>query len=119
MAMVLPVLLVIIFGIIDYGRQYNAYIQLNAAAREGARAAVLRQSDATIRARATGSVALNSPALQDADIDIVRCPNPPQSAAATVTINYRFQFITPFPYLVPGISEVQAMQAKVIMPCVG
>ena len=37
-ALVLPVLLLIVFGIIDFGRALNAQIELTGAAREGAQA---------------------------------------------------------------------------------
>ena len=41
MALVLPVLLFLLMGMIDFGRAYNAQIQLSAAAREGVRLASL------------------------------------------------------------------------------
>src|SRR5450759_4377301 len=39
MALVLPVLLFLLMGMIDFGRAYNAQIQLSQAAREGVRLA--------------------------------------------------------------------------------
>jgi len=39
MALVLPLLLLLVAGIIDFGRAYNNYIIITNAAREGARAA--------------------------------------------------------------------------------
>ncbi len=44
-ALLLPVLLLLIFGIIDFGRAINAQITLTQAAREGARLASLGYSD--------------------------------------------------------------------------
>src|SRR2546423_1879110 len=44
MAFVLPVLLLLVFGVIDFGRALNARIPLPGAARGGARAAVLNQA---------------------------------------------------------------------------
>jgi len=41
MALVLPVLLFLLMGMIDFGRAYSAQIQLSAAAREGVRLAAL------------------------------------------------------------------------------
>ena len=41
MALVLPVLLFLLMGIIDFGRAYSTQIQLSAAAREGVRLASL------------------------------------------------------------------------------
>jgi Flp pilus assembly protein TadG len=40
-AIVLPVLLFVVFGIIDFGRMLNVQLKLTEAAREGARAAVM------------------------------------------------------------------------------
>lgn len=40
-ALVLPLLLLIIFGIIDFGRAYNAQASLNSGVREGARVLAL------------------------------------------------------------------------------
>jgi len=50
MAIVLPLLLFVLFGLIDFGRAYNAQIQLSAAAREGVRLATLNPG-ATLAAK--------------------------------------------------------------------
>jgi len=52
-AMVLPLLLLLVFGIIDFGRMLNAKITLNEAAREGARSAALQSESAGIARAAT------------------------------------------------------------------
>ena len=41
LAIVLPVLLLVLFGLIDFGRAFNANMALTQAAREGARVAAL------------------------------------------------------------------------------
>ena len=41
-AIVLPVLMLILLGIIEFGRAYNAQVSIQAAAREGARELALR-----------------------------------------------------------------------------
>lgn len=43
-ALVMPVLLVLLIGALDFGRAVNAYVTVNAAAREGARHAALDPS---------------------------------------------------------------------------
>lgn len=66
MALVLPLLLVMVIGIIDFSRIFNGEIQLSQAAREGARIAALgtpggfTTGDVSTRANA----ALTNPALQ-------------------------------------------------------
>lgn len=62
-ALVIPLLLVLLIGALDFGRAVNAYVTVNAAAREGARQAALNpglseeQIRATVRER---SVPLDS-----------------------------------------------------------
>jgi len=45
-AVILPLLILLIFGIIEFGRMYNAYLALTHAAREGARLAAVGKFDA-------------------------------------------------------------------------
>ena len=51
LALVLPILLVLVFGIVDFGRAYNAQISLTQAAREGARVRALGGDAAATTAR--------------------------------------------------------------------
>ena len=87
-AIVLPVLLLILLGIIEFGRAYNAQVSIQAAAREGARELALRHSsteveNATRRRRSLGD-------------DRQRSPRPPARRRATVkakvTITESFAF---------------------------
>lgn len=67
-AMVLPILLILIFGMIDFGRAFNAWITVTNAAREGARVAATRQDATAINARidaAMGSLDYPSPVLSN------------------------------------------------------
>jgi Flp pilus assembly protein TadG len=100
-ALVAPLLLILIFGIIDLGRAYATLNQLAASAREGARlAAVLRdpstsQSQAQVRAtvKAFGARQLGGPALRDDQIDVTL-----DRVGGTVTVGvraYAFPLITP------------------------
>lgn len=57
-ALVLPVLLVLLLGIVTFGRAYNTYQTITRAAREGAKAAVLTPcADSTYCAGATNYTA--------------------------------------------------------------
>ena len=53
MAIILPILLILIFGIIEYGRGFAAYLAVTTAAREGARIATVGGSDNDISAAVT------------------------------------------------------------------
>ena len=93
-AIVLPVLLFVLFGLIDFGRLLNVQLRLTEAAREGARAAVLAQPDSTVRDRLRTSADLTSTDLPDAQITVTDCSG--TGTSATVTVTYaKFGFITP------------------------
>jgi uncharacterized membrane protein len=90
LALVMPLLLLILFGIIDFGRMFNAQITLTQAAREGARAAAYGQTPETVRGRVDTASnhmdGLTYPTL-------VGCPD--ASGAATVEVHAPFEFVTP------------------------
>ncbi len=50
MALILPILILLIFGIIEFGRIFASYLMVNNAAREGARYAAVGATDAEITA---------------------------------------------------------------------
>ena len=121
MAFVLPVLLFLLMGIIDFGHAYSTQIQLSAAAREGVRLASLNTTgvatgtaaenpygntaiQARVHAAAGGvpnptvvnvaTVPANCPATADS-VCIVYCPVPGVSGStATVVVTTHFTWIT-------------------------
>ena len=58
-ALVLPLLLMILFAICQYGFLFYTYISVNQAAREGARHAAVGAADAAIVTKITATVALD------------------------------------------------------------
>jgi Flp pilus assembly protein TadG len=89
-ALVLPLLLLVVFGIIDFGRMLNAQIQLTQAAREGARWAALGQSG--VPARVTAA----APGLSPSTTVMSSCPaNAAVGASAQVEATYTFSYVTP------------------------
>lgn len=92
-ALVLPVLVLFMFGIIEFGRAYNARIELTAAVREGARAVALgATSDEARDATRNGA-----PGLTSANITVTpnSCTVTPAPANATVSASYPFQYTIP------------------------
>lgn len=108
MALVLPLLLLFIFGIIDFGRMLNEQISLTEAAREGARVASLG-GDPTDRVRA---IVGDDPAF---DIETVRCGDVPGDA--DVTITYPFTFVTPVGLIGGGFDGEVTLTGHGVMPC--
>jgi Flp pilus assembly protein TadG len=109
-ALVLPLLLLLIFGIIDFGRMLNAKITINEAAREGARAAALAGTG-----EASARIAMVTQGMP-VSVSISGCPSSPDpSADATVTITHQFQFITPVNVLAGFAAPT--LEATGVMPC--
>jgi len=54
-ALVLPLLMVLLFGIIEFGLIFKDVLAINQAAREGARAAAVGNTTSTVSARVTAS----------------------------------------------------------------
>ena len=92
-ALLLPVLLLLVFGIIDFGRAINDQITLTQAAREGVRLAALGQSAATVQSRVT--LAANPLTPVTSTVTLACGPGAPGNADAIVTVTYNFSFITP------------------------
>jgi len=91
-ALLLPLLLLIIFGIIDFGRALNAQITLTQAAREGARLASLNMPNVASRTQAAAT------GLSNVTVSVVSsCPVGSGTGLtnAVVKVSYTFSFITP------------------------
>jgi Flp pilus assembly protein TadG len=102
-ALVLPILLVLLIGIVEFGRAWNEHQVITAAAREAARKAAISDEDVTeaeVRAAAENT-------MTGAGINLgVRCPTScitltnwdgPTNSDLTIAIDlpYRFTFFGP------------------------
>lgn len=115
-ALLLPVLLLLVFGIIDFGRALNAQITLTQAAREGARLAALGQSNVVsgTQAAATG--------LSPVTVSVTSCPaNAGAGVNAVVGVSYTFSFVTPINAIVglfgSSVGSAITLTAQGVMPC--
>lgn len=95
-ALVVPVLLLLVFGVAEFGRAYNIQTTLSGAAREGARTMAL-QNDAGAANAAT--VAAARPLeLSSSQISVSpgACPLSDTTSADTVrvTVTYQMPFVT-------------------------
>ena len=115
-ALVLPVLVILLFGILDFGRLLNAQETLTQAAREGARLAALNDPQTCTRtaAAATG-LGLSCPSSA---VQITPCPSGAiQTSDAQVTLSYTFTFSGPLASVL-GSPSMQ-LTGKGVMPCQG
>ena len=117
LALVLPVLLLVIFGIIDFGRMLNAQITVTEAAREGARAESFGADAATRVGKASEQIGAAATNVATA------CP---ETAGihddAVVLVTHQFEFVTPVGAIAGmfGSSSVggsMTLTGRGVMPC--
>ncbi|MGG2025715.1 TadE/TadG family type IV pilus assembly protein [Gottfriedia sp. S16(2024)] len=91
-ALVVPVLILLLFGILDFGRVYYTYLTLDHAGREAARTASIGKDDATIKGVAISDAA----GIKLTSDKITISPGTRSSGDnVTVTITYPVDFLTP------------------------
>lgn len=98
-AFVLPILLVLAMGMLDFGRAFHEKSLLDQAAREGARVAVVTSPDVDIVEDHVNAV-LASGGIVPTSVTV---DGPNAAQMVTVTVNATFTFITPGVFLfLPG-----------------
>jgi Flp pilus assembly protein TadG len=115
MALVLPVLILLLLGIMEFGRAFNTQITLTAAARESVRVMAISKNPADAKVRAVSAASSLNPPLLSANV----APSPCSTVAAgtlplqtTVTITYQLSTLT-------GIAGPFTLKAKGVMTCGG
>jgi len=117
-ALLLPVLLLLLFGIIDFGRALNAQITITQAAREGARLVALNQPNVVSRTQAA-AVGLGGVSVTV----VTSCPpNAGPGVNADVKVSYPFTFVTPISAIASffgdsGPGSALTLTAEGVMPC--
>ncbi|MGJ7919801.1 TadE/TadG family type IV pilus assembly protein [Neobacillus sp. LXY-4] len=93
-ALVLPLLLLLLFGIVDFGRVFHAYLTIDHAGREAARVASIGKPDTIIKSTAVNyGVSIN---LKTDQVTV----NPNETARSSgdeveIKIVYPINFLTP------------------------
>lgn len=115
-AILLPLLLVLVLGTIEFGRAYNTQITLTNAARDGARVMAISGNQTAARSAAKNTAASLNPGLLDTNIQMgTTCPAmipAGTSPQTTFTISYTLPTIT-------GIAGPFPMTGKGVMLCGG
>ena len=123
-ALLLPLLLLIVFGIIDFGRALNAQVTLTQAAREGARLASLAgATQTTVQSRAV--TAATGLGLAASNVTVVHLCVSGDGAAGyngVVQVSLPFSFITPVGAIAgmfggSGFGSPITLTAQGVMPC--
>ena len=112
-ALVLPLFLLLVFGIIDFSRAFNVQLTVSDAAAEGARA-LATGATAAVAQQAASAV------LQPAAIGAVTYPEPVACSAAalagttraSMTVATNFQFLTPLIGSLAGTLSITGTAAR-------
>ncbi len=117
-ALILPLILTLVCGIIDFGRFLNAQITVTQAAREGVRVAALGRPDL-----APGRVADAGSPLSVNGVVTTECPaSPTATSRAVVDASHTFTFVTPIGSMTGvfggvGTGGTRAITARGVMRC--
>jgi len=108
-ALVMPMLALVLFGIIQYGFIFAAYVTVRNASAIGAREAVISTNAATAVAKAALGPMLN-PNLGTATFSVTNISG---ASAYSVKVTYPLPLILPF--VVPGGGSTKTLSATTIM----
>ena len=90
-AMVVPIFLILVFGIVDFGMGLRAWISITNSAREGARYGAVGAACDAIEARVVDT---SADLLTVNDVTVANCQGDPGTDVG-VTVDYDYSFITP------------------------
>jgi Flp pilus assembly protein TadG len=93
-AVILPVLLLILFAILQFGVVFNNYIQVTAAAREGARKAAVSRSLGTSSAETAATTAAKNaaPGLNQSNITVSFPGSPTFAQGSDVSVQVTYPY---------------------------
>ena len=128
-ALLVPIFLVIVFGIIDFGLMFYSKTVITNAAREGARTASLSGDlDVTVAAAtsAVGSLPGTAPVVTTVCKNATggACTNwvtglsgvaAPSGGTVKVTVAYTYSWLTPIKYFIPGLGGSNALTSNSTM----
>lgn len=112
-AIIFPILLLIVFGIVDFGYAYFHKISLNAAVREGVREIALHDDATSAQTRAQSTFGAEPLTFTG----ITGCPSG-AGGEAELSASYAHSYITPLPSLI-GASSPLNLASTGVMRCGG
>jgi Flp pilus assembly protein TadG len=97
-ALIVPLLILLVLGIAEFGHAFQVQGTLSAAAREGVRAMALQNDPTAARTAAENAAGSLRPALTNAQIVITpaTCPATGGTTNVRLTISYRMPYLTGF-----------------------
>ena len=97
-ALIVPLLIMLVIGIAEFGHAFQVQGTLSAAAREGVRAMALQNDPVAARTAVRNATASLTPTVTNAQIVVTptTCPAAGGSTNIRLTINYRMPYLTGF-----------------------
>src|SRR3954451_1334042 len=98
-ALIVPLLIVLVIGIAEFGRAFQVQGTLSAAAREGVRLMALQNDPAAARAAVRNAASSLNPGISDGQITISPASCPVLNGGSTsvrLTIDYPMPYLTGF-----------------------
>ena len=115
-AFIVPLLIVLVLGIAEFGRAFQVQGTLSAAAREGVRLMALQNDPAAAKSAVRNAATSLDPTITDAQITITPASCPVVNAGSTtvkLTITY------PMPYMTGFFGSGVTMTGTGVMRCNG
>lgn len=114
-ALILPVMLLIIGGIVDFGRFFFLKVELTNAAREGARAAIVGSDMADVQAR---TQAATIPVPSGFSATVTPCAGAGTDAKVLAQANFEWFVLTPVMGMFGGAGSLPAtVDSTAVMRC--
>src|SRR5215210_4817164 len=115
-AMIMPLLIVLVLGIVEFGHAFQVQGTLSAAAREGVRLMALQNDPAAARAAVRNAATSLDPGVTNAQIAITPGTCPALNAGTTsVRLTVRY----PMPYLTGFFGNGVTLTGTGVMRCNG
>ena len=109
--MILPIFLLLLFALVDFGRAFYTWLLITNAAREGARAAAVQSDAATVQTRIYNSICDNYPSECGLDPAKLSWTNSgsaniqgARGEAVAIELSYDFDFATPLGEILKVVS---------------
>ncbi|MBG6189172.1 Flp pilus assembly protein TadG [Arthrobacter sp. CAN_A212] len=90
-ALVVPILLLVLVGIVEFGRVYSAQLQVTSAAREAVRVMAIQKDSGVAVAAAILSAPGLQPALTSSQVTVSPCES---ATETTVTVTYSVDLLS-------------------------
>ncbi len=103
-ALLVPIFLMLLFAIVDFGMGFHSWITVTNSAREGARLGAVQATEQQIIDRVHDTADLIDEDTNMSVVVVNAYPDGQQGESVTVTVDYNYDLITPLASLVAFLS---------------